>query len=133
MVRSGSLTVKQDLALDTLMKQPSIEDAAILAKVGTRTLYRWLSHNEAFRAAYLASRRQAMSQTITQLQQVTVSAVRCLSSIMVDDTQPSSSRVSAARTVLEMALRGLELEDLEAQIATLEGRAAQNTNRRYHR
>jgi hypothetical protein len=39
---------------------------------------------------------------------------------MKNTKAPSSSRVSAARAVLEMALKGVELEDLEARISALE-------------
>ena len=39
---------------------------------------------------------------------------------MADTGATSSSRVSAAKTVLEMALKGVELEELETRIAALE-------------
>ena len=36
---------------------------------------------------------------------------------MQDGAAPASAKVSAAKTILEQALRGVELEDLEARIA----------------
>ena len=40
--------------------------------------------------------------------------------VLVDAGTPASSRVRAAECILERAHRGIELEDLEARIATLE-------------
>ena len=39
---------------------------------------------------------------------------------MVDGEAPASSRVSAARIVLETAIRGVELLDLEVRVEQLE-------------
>lgn len=38
----------------------------------------------------------------------------------LDDNGPASARVSAARTVLESALKGVELEDLAVRVEELE-------------
>jgi hypothetical protein len=39
---------------------------------------------------------------------------------MGDKAAPASARVSAARAVLELSYRGLEVEDLERRLAALE-------------
>jgi hypothetical protein len=43
-----------------------------------------------------------------------------LTDISQDVSCPASARVSAARTVLELALKGVELEDLEVLVEQLE-------------
>jgi hypothetical protein len=43
-----------------------------------------------------------------------------LKDIAQDVTCPAGARVSAARTVLEMAIKGVELEDLAARVEHLE-------------
>ena len=43
-----------------------------------------------------------------------------LRSVMQDAEAPASARVSAAKTVLETAIKAVELEDLEARIVALE-------------
>jgi hypothetical protein len=118
-VSSGSLNAKQVLALDALMKTPSIEEAALVSKVGTRTLYRWLKE-PVFKSAFLESRRELMGVTIAKVQQATGEAIQTLKAVMADSAEPASARVTAARTVLELALRGLETLDLEARISALE-------------
>ena len=42
--------------------------------------------------------------------------------IMVNPDAPAPSRIRASQYVLELALKGFELEDLEARIARLEKR-----------
>ena len=47
-----------------------------------------------------------------------------LTDISQDVNCPASARVSAARTVLELALKGVELEDLAVRVEELEQRVA---------
>jgi hypothetical protein len=51
---------------------------------------------------------------------VEVNAVVALKDIAQDVSCPASARVSAARTVLELAIKGVELEDLAARVEELE-------------
>jgi len=46
--------------------------------------------------------------------------VVALTDISQDVSCPGSARVSAARTVLELALKGVELEDLAVRVEELE-------------
>ena len=57
-----------------------------------------------------------------QLQAACSVAVVALTDISKDVNCPASARVSAARTVLEMALKGVELEDLAVRLEDLEKR-----------
>ena len=47
-------------------------------------------------------------------------AVLALTDIAQDISCPAGARVSAARTVLEMAIKGVELEDRAARVEELE-------------
>lgn len=113
------LTRKQDQAIAALLACPSILDAARQSGIAEVTLYRWLKL-EAFQTAYREARRQCVQQAIVQVQQATGEAVETLRAIMRDPEAPASARVSAAKTVLETAVKAVELEDLEARIAALE-------------
>jgi hypothetical protein len=128
MVPSGSLNAKQSLVLDALMKMPSIEEAASVSNVGTRTIYRWLK-DPPFKNAYLEARREVMGHSIAKVQQATGAAIETLKAVMADSAEKSGARVSAARTVLELALRGLETLDLEQRIEALERRAPHTNGR----
>jgi hypothetical protein len=133
MSENVSLSAKQTKALTALLGARTIAEAASTSGLTDRTIYRWLSEDERFKAAYLAARRQVMSLAILRLQQAAVEAVEALRAVMADDDESGSSRVAASKAVLELGLRGLETEDLESRIAALEKRAAHSTNGRYHR
>jgi hypothetical protein len=46
--------------------------------------------------------------------------------VMRDAEAPASARVSAARAILETAIKAVELEDLEARIIALEAQAQES-------
>jgi hypothetical protein len=117
------LSRKQEHVISALLTQGTLADAASRAGIGEATLRRWLQRND-FQAAYRRARREAVSQAVAHLQRVSGEAVDTLRSIMNDDQKPSSARVTAARVILDMAVKAVELEDLEARIAALEALSA---------
>ena len=79
--------------------------------------------DSAFQASYREARREAVQHAIAQIQHATSKAVEALCSVMQNHETPASARVSAAKVVLETALKGIEIEALEARIAALEAMA----------
>jgi alpha-beta hydrolase superfamily lysophospholipase len=124
----AGLTRKQDEAIVALLMMSTIAEASKRVGVGERTLFRWLQRDTAFQAAYREARRQAVQQAIARIQRATSTAVTTLEAVMRDPDKPSSSRVSAARVVLEMALKAIEFEDLEWRVAALETALQQGRN-----
>lgn len=114
-----NLDPKQERAIMALLVEPTIRQAAKSCEVGETTLYRWLQEEE-FVKAYRSARKQALAQTISRLQQATTRAVDTLQDIMGDKEAPPSSRVTAAKTVLEMSFKAFELEDLAEKVEELE-------------
>lgn len=114
------ITRKQEQAIAALLAQPSVGEAALAANIAESMLYRWLQKHDGFKTAYQAARREVVRQAIVQVQSACGKAVETLRSIMDDSNAPASARVSAARTVLDMAVKAVELEDLEQRIAALE-------------
>lgn len=110
---------KKDQAIIALLTEPTITTAAEKAGITPRTLYKWLKLPE-FRSAYMAAKREAVTVAIARLQQAATEAVEALRSIMNDPKKPASARVSAARAILEMAIKAIEIEDLEVRIEELE-------------
>jgi transposase-like protein len=110
---------KQEAAIAALLSQRTVEDAARVAGIGARTLFRWLELRE-FREAYLQARRQAFGQASARLQQATGAAVSVLLTLMLDANAPAASRVRAAHSVLDLAAKALELEDIELRLRHLE-------------
>jgi hypothetical protein len=65
------------------------------------------------------ARRDAMQRAIGRLQEAASGAVDCLCRVQ-EEGESESARVSAARCILEQALRAAELGDLEERLAKLE-------------
>jgi hypothetical protein len=87
--------------------------------VNENTLLRWLK-DAAFQTAYRDARRAAVQHAIAQVQQATGEAVATLRTVMQDSESPASARVSAAKAILETAVKGIDIDDLEVRIAALE-------------
>ena len=110
---------KQDTAIGALLSRPTISAAAESVGVGESTLRRWLKDGD-FLTAYRAVRMEAVSQAMGHLQGACSVAVLALTDVAQDVNCPAGARVSAARTVLELALKGVELEDLAVRVEELE-------------
>ncbi len=116
---SAKFTRKKEQAIANLIRYPTIAEAAKATGIAEVTLFRWLQ-DHAFAESYRQARREVVSQAIAQLQHGTGEAVEALRSVMNGADTPPSARVSAARSVLDMALRAVEIEDLEERIGRLE-------------
>jgi len=117
------LSRNQERAIAALLVHPTMLKAAAAAGVGEVTLWRWLQI-PGFKEQYRLARREAVSQAVGHLQGACSVAVLALTDVAQDVSCPASARVSAARTVLELALKGVELEDLAVRVDELESQVA---------
>lgn len=115
----SKVNLKQQKAIMALLTEPTITQAAERSGVGETTLYRWMKEEE-FDQAFRDARKKAFSQTISRLQQTTTNAVQTLEAVMGDEKAPASSRVTAAKTVIEMAFKAYELEDMAAKVEEIQ-------------
>jgi signal transduction protein with GAF and PtsI domain len=118
---SEELSPQQEGAIVALLSDPGLTGAAKAAGVGKATL--WWIQQPAFREAYRRARREAVEQARARLQQASGEAVEALRDVMNDQDAPHASRVSAARTVLDMAMQAPSEEEIEKRLAALEERA----------
>lgn len=116
--RSG-LSRRQETAISALLSQPTIKEAATIAKIGESTIWRWLQ-NEEFHAAYMQARRESVKQSIARLQSYTSAAVDTLHEVMTDKSAKDFARVAAAKAILDYSLKAVEIEDLATRLAELE-------------
>jgi hypothetical protein len=110
---------KKEEAIAALLSHRSVEEAAQAINVAPRTLLRWLQLAE-FKAAYLAARREALSQAVARMQQATGAAGVTILKLMTDPSVPAAVRLRAAECVFSMAFKGIETEDIETRVAELE-------------
>jgi DNA-binding MurR/RpiR family transcriptional regulator len=115
----AKLPRKKQQTIAALIEHPTIKKAAEAAGIGEATLFRWMQ-DKAFQRAYRQAKRQVVQQAITKLQRSSGEAVEVLRKIMNDSTKPPGPRVTAARTILDMAVRVVELEDLESRVEEIE-------------
>ncbi len=113
------LTPKQERALVALLDCGEIKRAAELSGVNESTLWRWLQSPE-FQSRYRSARRQLVETAIAQLQSDCTIAVRVLREVAEDKQAPASSRVAAAKTILEQSIGAIELMDLQERVEMLE-------------
>jgi len=105
------------------MTQPTIEKAAKAAGVSKATIFRWMAESE-FSAALRDMSGRLLEGAVATLQIGSSEAVEALRGVLADKMATDAAKVSAARTLLEMALRVRELFEHEQRIAELEERIA---------
>ena len=110
---------RRELALEALVTEPDVRKAAKIAKVSEATIYRWLNE-PGFSARYKELRKRAFDKVLQRLEATAMQAVETLRDVSADSEAPASSRVAAAKTILEMAFRGREQEEFETRLAALE-------------
>jgi hypothetical protein len=113
------LTGGQSKVLALLAGGATIEAAASASKVNPATVHAWLK-KEPFVGAYKAATSAVIEHATNQLKSATGEAVSTLRAVASDIEAPASSRVSAARTILELAYRAVEIDELAARIEALE-------------
>jgi transposase-like protein len=116
---------KKELAIAALLNHRNTEEAARATGVGQATLLRWMKEAD-FDTAYREARRQAVHQSIARLQQATGAAGLTVLKLMTDPNVPAAVRLRAAECVFNLAIKGVELQDIEARLAELEHSADQN-------
>jgi hypothetical protein len=115
----GGLTAKQELALQAVISQPTLKEAALASGISETTLWRYMQDEE-FSRRLRGARRDAVNHAVVRLQRASSDAVSVLQNLMMKDDAPPSARISAARTVLDYAIRVVEMDDLKSRVAELE-------------
>jgi hypothetical protein len=109
---------KLDQFIAALLAYPSLEGAAQSVGIGIATAGRWMK-DPAVVERYRAARRDAMQHALARLEQAASASVECLMDVQSQGSS-ESARVSAARCILETALRVVELNDVQERIEKLE-------------
>lgn len=119
--QTGGLTGKQQRAIECLLNEPTTKAAASAAKVSEATLHRWLN-DPTFSTAHKSARGRLLETTLTALQSASTEAVTCLRNVINDTGAPITARVSAARNVLDFALKAHDVLEVQQRLSVLEAR-----------
>ncbi len=121
--RIEALPANQQKALAALLSTTTIEKAAVLGGLTSRTIKRYLATPE-FAAIYRERRALIVAETIAGLEKLGAKAVSALDRAVED--VDVNVRIRAARTALEYLLKGgeherriRELDEIEAEIEEL--------------
>lgn len=107
-----------------LLTSPTYAEAARRANVSESTLLR-LRKKPDFQEVINALKKEMFSETMQKAQSYSKEMLEVLRTIALDDKATDSSRVSAAKGILEMGIQLRNMEEIEAKILALE-RAVMN-------
>jgi molybdenum-dependent DNA-binding transcriptional regulator ModE len=106
---------KAEKVLTALLHHGAVRAAAKEAGVSEATVFRYLQDAE-FQRRYRQARASAVDAAIALMQRLCSNAVTTLGTVMHDAEAPASARVSAARTILEQSIGGVELTELRQEV-----------------
>ena len=123
----NGLTALQNQAILAMISTPTLTHAAKEVGIGRTTLWRWLRDRK-FHSEHLKMRNRKFSAAVGRAQFMADSSIACLGDIILDERTTAASRVSAIRLNLDFACRGMELDNIEHRLASLEDHADINNN-----
>ena len=118
MTKNVMLTHKQEKAIMLLLQNKKMEEVAQELRISQVTLYRWIKQ-DAFKKRFAEVRQELFNEALDSLKTLTKEAIDTLDDILKNGTK-ETSRVTASKTVLELALRLKEVEELEKRVEELE-------------
>ncbi|HMO82321.1 MAG TPA: hypothetical protein PKD24_16200 [Pyrinomonadaceae bacterium] len=111
------ITAKQEKLIAHLLTERTIEGACRQANVAVITYWRWMKE-DAFLREYRRARRGMLENTVARLQSITASAIDTLERNLYCENPSVETRT--ATVILEQAIKGIEVLDLEKRLETLE-------------
>ncbi len=112
-------TNKQLNFMFALLSEPTISEACKKAHISEKTAYTWLK-NPYFQMHFKKLKHDFIKNTTAKLQANTLRAVDTLVNIMENENLSALARVQSARTILEFAYKGAEIEDIQDRLDKLE-------------
>jgi len=116
---SDNLTAKQQRAVRVLLTSKSVGEAAQLAGVGERTLFRWLTEPP-FKAALSVAEGELLDVATRRLLGLQDKAIETFENVLKDEEATQVVRLRAAQAVLDYLLKLRELRNVEQRLTALE-------------
>jgi len=114
----------RERAVLALLTERSISNAARKSGVNEKTLRRWLSDDDPFKAAYAKARQAAFEAGMSRIQALVERAVDTLDDLL-DAKKHPAVRLGAARTVVELGLHQHDAETIMRKLEEIESHQRQ--------
>ena len=121
MAENGNdLSTKQVRAVQALLSAKNVAEAAERSGVGGRTLHRWLTEDDAFRAALAAAEAELLDAATRRLLCLQGVAIDTFEAVLSNEEASLALKLRAAGQVLDISLKLREVHNFEARMAELE-------------
>lgn len=115
----GKLNVRQELAINELLKGNSIVESAKNVGVSEATLNRWLANTE-FKVVLNERKSIIVDNCIDKINLLGNKAITVLDSILDDENVSSNVRLNASKSVLDMILKFNEQRNIMDKMKEIE-------------
>jgi len=111
------LSSRQLKAITCILENNSMEETAKKARVSRSTLYNWFNDNQ-FKARLEKERESVFEEGLMALKTATSKAAKTL--IQLLDSKDRNTRRLAAKEIINVALKVVELQDIQERIEKIE-------------
>lgn len=115
----GKLNVRQELAINELLKGNSIAQSAKNVGVSEATLNRWLANTE-FKVVLNERKSIIVDNCIDKINLLGNKAITVLDSILDDENVSSNVRLNASKSILDMILKFNEQRNIMDKMKEIE-------------
>jgi AcrR family transcriptional regulator len=116
---TSDLTPKQHQAISAMLVSKTMLEAAEMANVSPKTLYRWLE-DSTFKLALLDAEGEIIDAVTRRLISLSDTAIDTVETILKDEKATANLKLRAAQTVLDYLLKLRELRNLEDRLTAIE-------------
>lgn len=115
----GKLNVRQELAINELLKGNSIVESAKNVGVSEATLNRWLANTE-FKVVLNERKSIIVDNCIDKINLLGNKAITVLNSMLDDENVSSNVRLNASKSILDMILKFNEQRNIMNKMKEIE-------------
>ena len=120
-VLEKKLTSKQSKAIILLLEGKSIEEVAKAVGCAVNTIYKYLETDLLFKRTLNKAKDKVFIEALEGLKTLSREAINTLKDLL-RERHKDTARLGSAKTILELAIKTNELEDLEKRIEILENK-----------
>lgn len=115
----AKLSVKQELAINELLKGNSIVDSAKIIGISEATLNRWLANSE-FKVVLNERKSLIVDNCIDKVNLMGNKAIKVLDSILDNESASDNVKLNASKSILDMILKFSEQRNIIDKMKEIE-------------